>query len=69
MHRSARFERRVSMISMCEQQCVDNQETSGEVALYASQPGETWIGRVPGAMALEQFSVLFLGRTRSGAGQ
>src|SRR5215467_11241214 len=46
--------------------CMDCKETGGEVAVHASQSGEAWIGRVARAMALEQLSILPIGRSRTG---
>src|SRR5450631_3432458 len=48
---------------------MDDEKTRRETALHASQSRETWIGRVAGAMAMEQLSALFARRRRSRASE
>src|ERR1700738_5224460 len=50
-------------------QRVDHQEAGGEAKVYASQSGEARPGGFAGGMALEQLSLLFLGRSRAGASE
>ena len=48
---------------------MEREETGGEAALHASQPGETRAGSVAGAVAVEQLSPLSDGRSRASAGE